>query len=143
MALQGVSNRRSGLSVTLCDQKGIFPKHCKPPTPNPLPWMYVCYSSVKYKLPHARFCFIGRLGKGSWTFKPSPSYPRIRAPSDKPKVYKVSIHTRDYKVVTYNWLITDESLYNMVLNLHEKSPTHFNNLQNPFLRTSLSWAYVL
>ena len=37
-------------------------------------------------------CFIGRLGKGSWTFKPSPPYPRIRAPSNKHKVYKVSIN---------------------------------------------------
>ena len=36
-------------------------------------------------------CFIGQLGKGSWTFKPSPSYPRIRAPSNEHKVYKVSI----------------------------------------------------
>ena len=27
---------------------------------------------------------------------PSPSYPRIRAPADKPKVYKVSIYSTNY-----------------------------------------------
>ena len=32
------------------------------------------------------------ISKGSWTFKPSPSYPRIQAPSDKHKVYKVGIN---------------------------------------------------
>ena len=41
------------------------------------------------------FCvgsFIGRLGKGSWTFKPTPSYLRIWAPSNEHKVYKVSMY---------------------------------------------------
>ena len=51
-------------------------------------WINKCYSSVKTSY----YCFIGQLGKGSWKFKPSPSYPRKWAPSDKRKVYKVSIN---------------------------------------------------
>ena len=37
-------------------------------------------------------CFFGRLGKGSWTFKPPPPYLRTQAPSNEHKVFKVSIY---------------------------------------------------
>ena len=68
----------------------------------------LCYSSVKYKsislncstkiiksapkLNRSTCANNGQLGKGSWTFKPSPPYPRIQAPSNEHKVYKVSIY---------------------------------------------------